>query len=217
MNSIKIDLNRDASDEKLLSFKISRDILFLDHVLVIGKKDTKNPEQVILYLAKIIQNLPPDNIDNEFLYLGEGCKIIRTHTPFKKRLADNIEIGSDLNLKMKLNLDFAIKDSYIPHWEGQFPRIFINNSGKFEKLYDINEYGKNVYRYSQLKLIDEKINSNFILVKPESKFHEVNSWNDEFEEPSNNRFEEFNGIYGLDDDTIYDAFEGDPENYWNID
>ena len=31
------------------------------------------------------------------------------------------------------------------------------------------------------------------------------------------RYEEFNGAYGFDDDTINDAFEGDPSNYWNID
>lgn len=29
--------------------------------------------------------------------------------------------------------------------------------------------------------------------------------------------EEFHGNYGFDDDTINDAFEGDPDNYWNID
>ncbi len=30
-------------------------------------------------------------------------------------------------------------------------------------------------------------------------------------------YDQFNGAYGLDDDTINDAFEGDPSNYWNID
>jgi hypothetical protein len=29
--------------------------------------------------------------------------------------------------------------------------------------------------------------------------------------------EKYNGAYGFDDDTIDNAFEGDPENYWNID
>ena len=36
------------------------------------------------------------------------------------------------------------------------------------------------------------------------------------------KYGEFAGSYaqdveGLDDDTINDAFEGDPDNYWNID
>jgi hypothetical protein len=30
-------------------------------------------------------------------------------------------------------------------------------------------------------------------------------------------YDEFNGAFGYDDDTINDAFEGDPSNYWNID
>lgn len=30
-------------------------------------------------------------------------------------------------------------------------------------------------------------------------------------------YEKYGGAYGLDDDTIDSAFEGDPENYWNID
>ena len=36
------------------------------------------------------------------------------------------------------------------------------------------------------------------------------------------RHDDFEGTYahdveGFDDDTIYDAFEGDPDAYWNID
>jgi len=30
-------------------------------------------------------------------------------------------------------------------------------------------------------------------------------------------YEKYGGAYGYDDDTIDTAFEGDPENYWNID
>jgi hypothetical protein len=30
-------------------------------------------------------------------------------------------------------------------------------------------------------------------------------------------YEKYGGAYGYDDDTIDSAFEGDPENYWNID
>lgn len=31
------------------------------------------------------------------------------------------------------------------------------------------------------------------------------------------RYEKYGHAYGYDDDTIDSAFEGDPENYWNID
>jgi len=30
-------------------------------------------------------------------------------------------------------------------------------------------------------------------------------------------YDKYGGAYGYDDDTIDSAFEGDPENYWNID
>jgi hypothetical protein len=30
-------------------------------------------------------------------------------------------------------------------------------------------------------------------------------------------YDKYGGAYGFDDDTIDSAFEGDPENYWNID
>lgn len=33
----------------------------------------------------------------------------------------------------------------------------------------------------------------------------------------NPKFSKYGGVSGLDDDTIDDAFEGDPDNYWNID
>ena len=42
-------------------------------------------------------------------------------------------------------------------------------------------------------------------------------YSDGYDYDEYNHYEEFNGIYGLDDATIYDAFEGDPDNYWNID
>ena len=30
-------------------------------------------------------------------------------------------------------------------------------------------------------------------------------------------YDKYNGAYGFDDNTIDSAFDGDPENYWNID
>ena len=36
-------------------------------------------------------------------------------------------------------------------------------------------------------------------------------------EGENRSYKKYNGVYGLDDNTIDNAFEGDPENYWNID
>jgi hypothetical protein len=42
---------------------------------------------------------------------------------------------------------------------------------------------------------------------------ENNDDNDDY----SSSYEKYGGAYGYDDDTIDSAFEGDPENYWNID
>ena len=43
-----------------------------------------------------------------------------------------------------------------------------------------------------------------------------NDDNDDYDDYSPS-YEKYGGAYGYDDDTIDSAFEGDPENYWNID
>jgi hypothetical protein len=48
-----------------------------------------------------------------------------------------------------------------------------------------------------------------------SKFSHDGS--DNYYEKDNLSYDNYGGAYGFDDDTIDDAFEGDPENYWNID
>lgn len=39
----------------------------------------------------------------------------------------------------------------------------------------------------------------------------------EYYDDDERTYDKYNGIYGLDDDTIDSAFEGDPDAYWNID
>lgn len=54
----------------------------------------------------------------------------------------------------------------------------------------------------------------------EAELSEQNEWPHlRAREPSEERpsYSKYGGAYDLDDDTIEDAFEGDPENYWNID
>lgn len=40
---------------------------------------------------------------------------------------------------------------------------------------------------------------------------------EDYEDNFSQSYEKYGGAYGYDDDTIDSAFEGDPENYWNID
>jgi hypothetical protein len=46
---------------------------------------------------------------------------------------------------------------------------------------------------------------------------ESDSYHEEKNYDQERKFEKYNGAYGFDDETIDNAFEGDPENYWNID
>ncbi len=71
----------------------------------------------------------------------------------------------------------------------------------------------------------KEVQHKIIRVKPASYFQ--NETNDAASsddlcdllppEESDVSYDEFNGAYGYDYDTINSAFEGDPENYWNID
>jgi hypothetical protein len=43
------------------------------------------------------------------------------------------------------------------------------------------------------------------------------NYNGGIENETRSSYEKYNGAYGFDDNAIDNAFEGDPENYWNID
>ena len=49
------------------------------------------------------------------------------------------------------------------------------------------------------------------------EFDRDNDYEKDSDNENNSQYDKYNGAYGFDDDTIDSAFEGDPENYWNID
>lgn len=54
--------------------------------------------------------------------------------------------------------------------------------------------------------------------KIEKKRHQVKDNRSNANDADNySNYSKYGGVHGLDDDTIDSAFEGDPENYWNID
>ncbi|WP_163401507.1 hypothetical protein [Flavobacterium fluviatile] len=92
--------------------------------------------------------------------------------------------------------------------------LTLNNS-KFEKIYGIT-YDENCNNY----FLDINIKSNyekFGYFLDENFEEEAEDYYDGDYEYDRRSYSEYNGAYGFDDDTINSAFEGDPENYWNID
>lgn len=69
--------------------------------------------------------------------------------------------------------------------------------------------------------IETKLDANFYIEYYVTGVKEdIDEYYDDYQEPrEDNRpnYSKYNGAYGFDDDTIDSAFEGDPENYWNID
>ncbi len=89
------------------------------------------------------------------------------------------------------------------------------NKTKFEKIYGVI-YDENINNY----FFDLNIKSNyekfgyFIDENYEEEYEDYDDGDYEYDRRS---YSEYNGAYGFDDETINSAFEGDPENYWNID
>ena len=102
------------------------------------------------------------------------------------------------------------KTNILRHWEYDARFAVILDKDLAEKI-KINK-DTELSLYSEYKLANLGYYTNFRI--------------EEYEEPIDNRrdyedstrsYETYNGAYGYDDDTIESAFDGDPENYWNID
>ncbi len=91
------------------------------------------------------------------------------------------------------------------------------NCEKFEKINGVtydeaqNNYFLDLNKKSNAEKFGYFLNENF-----EKKIEEdIEDYN--YQDYDRRSYSEYNGAYGFDDDTINSAFEGDPENYWNID
>lgn len=91
--------------------------------------------------------------------------------------------------------------------------LLLNNS-KFEKIYGVT-YDENLGNYF-LKIDNPLIYKKFGYFLDENFEEEFDSYDEDYDYDRRS-YSEYNGAYGFDDDTINSAFEGDPENYWNID
>ncbi|WP_026710053.1 hypothetical protein [Flavobacterium filum] len=89
------------------------------------------------------------------------------------------------------------------------------NNEKFEKIYGVtyDEVQNNYFLDLNVKSNSEKF-GHFLDENFEEEYEDYDYEDYDYDRRS---YSEYNGVYGFDDDTINSAFEGDPENYWNID
>lgn len=103
------------------------------------------------------------------------------------------------------------------------------NAQSTSQIGAMNEYIETL-RNEQIintRLINEDdfidISDDMLLSLYEDEVEEFDFDNDDDDDFYDNYYDEgpsysrYGGAYGFDDDTIDSAFEGDPENYWNID
>lgn len=152
------------------------------------KKDVEKPE---------IFNLP----DYKLITLDLLNKIFQTNI---------LDIGID-------------KTSYYYNWDSKKEGVLKYYANALEmRLFIPEQIFSNLRQDNSLKLkVDTKFTKDYYIEYhitevdvpyDEDDFHQRNSNND-----GSVSYEKYNGVYGLDDNTIDGAFEGDPENYWNID
>ena len=143
-----------------------------------------------------------------------------------------------LNIEGNVVVPFG-KYSYIDGFDSGYARVRIGNqtNGLFKtgKWGLINEKGEEVLPviYDQIwKFYGKKRSSTMIEKDGTSELfyfdktthpnHEDNSSSYEYHDDGETHYGEFAGTYaqdvmGYSDDDIYDAFDGDPDVYWNID
>ena len=90
---------------------------------------------------------------------------------------------------------------------------------KLEHFYINNE---NINKLKQIHPSFNLSDNEKKILSSKSKLMEIvkqntNNYNEENTNNQKNSYKKYNNAYGFDDNTIDNAFEGDPENYWNID
>ncbi len=148
-----------------------------------------------------------ENSENEIFYLNDVRK--GNIEIFKNLININIlDIGNDENP----NINWEFRNNYLRYYDKiSCKRLYITqellNSLKANNNLEFNV----VTKLDKNHYIEYYITGIF-------KEYDGDDDDDDFDrEDNSSRFTKYNGAYGFDDNTIDSAFEGDPENYWNID
>ena len=130
---------------------------------------------------------------------------------FKKMVNINIlEIGTDYYSPY---LNWRYNNGLLKYYDKiSCTRLYIQEN-LFQSLKDDNNINFHVETKLDKNLYIEYYVTGIELPK---EYNDDNS-DLECDDESGYSYDKYNGAYGYDDNTIDDAFEGNPENYWNID
>lgn len=120
---------------------------------------------------------------------------------------DILEIGNEINQ----NVNWEFRNNLLRYYDKiSCTRLYITT-----ELLNLLRVDNNLEFVVETRL-DKNHYIEYFITGVYKEYEE--DYHDDFEREDNSKsYREHNGAYGFDDDTINSAFEGDPENYWNID
>ena len=129
---------------------------------------------------------------------------------FKKMVNINVlEIGTDYSS----NLNWSRSNGFLKYYD----RISCTRLYIYENLFQSLKEDNNINFHVETKL-DKNLYIEYYVTGVElPKQYDDDDSDLESDDESGYSSKKYNGAYGYDDNTIDNAFEGDPENYWNID
>ncbi len=127
---------------------------------------------------------------------------------------DNVQITSDKKIVLIQVEKESIENMYYSCNSEKIIRK-LNSLNKLQMLLCIYYSKLGVQFEAPIYEFDPEKKIEYFAINNGEPTFRLNNQNDNFE--INSKYEEYGGAYGYDDDTINSAFDGDPENYWNID
>jgi hypothetical protein len=161
------------------------------------------------YIKWVIDNvdnfaIPPDLIQKPIIYYDlEGFQL--------NRINDFILLYKPILIKSTYTFSEEILQKNESKFESLSQLKYIAQDDVY--IYNLSEeemfhkFGYYLYEDKEYQQLKEKF------TKKPHKFSSDDDSYDDFEL----EYDKYDGAYGYDDDTIDNAFNGDPENYWNID
>jgi hypothetical protein len=160
-----------------------------------------------VYFKTPLRYRKDSNEDSIFSFKNYSNGNIET---FKKMVNINIlEIGTQSQPDKK----WEVRNELLKYYDRiSATRFFIH-----EKFLQLLMQDTNTNFYIETKFNQKHYIEYYVTGIVLPKEYEDDDSDSESKDENGYSFDKYNGAYGYDDNTIDNAFEGDPENYWNID
>ena len=166
--------------------------------------------------------------NKEFSFFKTPHRYLNEEQSNKQFYLDDIKKANLETLKRLININILEigKDDNDPsiNWELRKGMLRYYDKISCKRLYISQEHLNALSKNNDLVFtIDTQLDTNHYIEfyvtgiengeEQETDFESQRNYDDTYAP----KYDKYNGAYGLDDHTIDSAFEGDPENYWNID